>query len=165
MRTDSHCSLATLRPLVQHGKSYLLNTVLPALARTRNTGTGGGSGGQQQSHAHLPEPNFLPVNCFTCTRIGGVAGFLRGFLFKLKGSAAMQQLSAAASTTVPGDLSERTMLAAIRDFMQNLPQDRLNFLLIDEVHSFYLLEQRGEGDGGLFGSPLLDWAEIRSMRR
>ncbi|GIM00362.1 hypothetical protein Vretimale_5503 [Volvox reticuliferus] len=87
------------------------------------------------------DPNFLRVNCLSCNCISGSTDFLMDFLVELKKSAANQQLSAAASTPIPSYRSAVAMAVAIQDFMERLPRDRLNFLLIDEVQSFYLFRQ------------------------
>ncbi|PNH08872.1 hypothetical protein TSOC_004558, partial [Tetrabaena socialis] len=154
--------------LVKNGKSYMLNEVLPAVARTYNgsggSGGSGGGGGQQHAAVVLPEPNFLRVDCLGCSRSSGVAGFLKAFLIKLKRSAADQQLSAAASTPVPSDCSAGAMAVAIRDFMRRLPRDRLNFLLIDEAQSFYLLERPVSDDRPPRGSTL-DVNAVEDMQR
>ncbi|GIL43695.1 hypothetical protein Vafri_1343 [Volvox africanus] len=131
-----------IRPLfingqVKTGKSYMLNEVLPAVVNTYCSG----SSGQKHVGVVLPEPNFLRVTCLTCDRNNGNGGFLRSFLIRLKRSAAKQQLFAAASTPIPSDCDAESMLGAIQDFMQCLPQDRLNFLLIDEVQSFFLMRR------------------------
>ncbi|KAG2423514.1 hypothetical protein HXX76_015262 [Chlamydomonas incerta] len=134
--------------LVKSGKSFTLNEVLSAMARAyygSGGGGGGGSGGGGQQHAAaaavLPEPNFLHVDCSGCERGSGTGGFLADFLLQLTRSAAVQQLSAAAITPVPRGGSMGGMLSAIQDFMLRLPRDRLNFLLVDEAQSFYLLER------------------------
>ncbi|GIL63340.1 hypothetical protein Vafri_17297 [Volvox africanus] len=132
----------SIRPLfingqVKTGKSYMLNEVLPAVVNTYCSG----SSGQQHVGVVLPEPNFLRVTCLTCDRNNGNGGFLRSFLIRLKWSAAKQQLFAAANTPIPSDCDAVSMLGAIQDFMQCLPQDRLNFLLIDEVQSFFLMRR------------------------
>ncbi|GIL64832.1 hypothetical protein Vafri_18688 [Volvox africanus] len=131
-----------IRPLfingqVKTGKSYMLNEVLPAVVNTYCSG----SSGQQHVGVVLPEPNFLRVTCLTWDRNNGNGGFLRSFLIRLKWSAAKQQLFAAANTPIPSDCDAVSMLGAIQDFMQCLPQDRLNFLLIDEVQSFFLMRR------------------------
>ncbi|PNH00649.1 hypothetical protein TSOC_013519 [Tetrabaena socialis] len=146
--------------LTKSGKSYMLNEVLPAVA---NTYCSGGSG-RQLAGAVLSEPNFLRVNCLGCERSSGSGGFLMSFLLKLKRSAADQQLSAAASTPVPSNRSAAAMADAIQDFMRRLPRDRMNFLLIDEAQSFYLMERPVSGDGLPHGSTL-DVTAVLYMRR
>ncbi|GIM02251.1 hypothetical protein Vretimale_7165 [Volvox reticuliferus] len=144
--------------LVKSGKSFILNEVLPAVVNTYYC-----SGGSSQQHASMAQPNFLRVNCLPCNRISGSGGFLMDFLVKLKESAAEQQLSAAASTPVPSDRFTLNMLAAIQDFMQRLPRDRLNFLLIDEAQSFYLLRRPVSNDCPQHGSTL-DMDAVLQMR-
>ncbi|PNW74470.1 hypothetical protein CHLRE_12g485350v5 [Chlamydomonas reinhardtii] len=146
---------------VKHGKSYMLNEVLPAVA---NTYFCSGGSGRQHAGAVLSEPNFLRVDCLDCDRNSGCGGFLKGFLLKLKRSAADQQLSAAASTPVPSNCSAGVMADAIQDFMRRLPRDRLNFLLIDEVESFYLMTRPVSGDCPPRGSTL-DVDAVLHMRR
>ncbi|GIL82160.1 hypothetical protein Vretifemale_11086 [Volvox reticuliferus] len=150
--------LRHLVPVVQSGKSFILNEVLPAVVNTYYC-----SGGSSQQHASMAQPNFLRVNCLPCNRISGSGGFLMDFLVKLKESAAEQQLSAAASTPVPSDRFTLNMLAAIQDFMQRLPRDRLNFLLIDEAQSFYLLRRPVSNDCPQHGSTL-DMDAVLQMR-
>ncbi|EFJ39606.1 hypothetical protein VOLCADRAFT_108564 [Volvox carteri f. nagariensis] len=133
---------AGLAPGVVTGKSYMLKEVLPAVA---NTYYSSGGSGRQHAGTVLSEPNFLHVNCLGCDRSRGVSGFLKEFLAVLKRSAAKQQLSAAASTPAPRGNSAVTAAGAIQDFMERLPRDRLNFLLIDEAQSFYLLERAMPG--------------------
>lgn len=203
----STVDLATLRPCAilhaQTGKSFTLNEVLPAVARTyygsssggssgssgsSGSGNGGGgdnggsgssnSGGQQQHYAAaaaamLPEPNFLHVNCMGCERVSGTGGFLADFLRLLTRSAAVQQLSDAASTPVPSSGVTGVLVASIQDFMWRLPRDRLNFLLIDEAQSFYLLVQQPDAASAAGtraqqqrGGPVLaDHMAVESMRR
>ncbi|KAG2422357.1 hypothetical protein HXX76_016082 [Chlamydomonas incerta] len=131
--------------LVKSGKSFTLNEVLPAVARTYYGSGGGGGGGQQHAAAAavLPEPNFLHVDCSGCERGSGAGAFLADFLLQLTRSAAAQQLSAAASAPVPNGVGSTAsvMRHAIQDFMLRLPRDRLNFLLVDEAQCFYLLER------------------------
>ncbi|KAG2487524.1 hypothetical protein HYH03_013805 [Edaphochlamys debaryana] len=151
--------------LVKTGKSYLLNQVLPAVANARY-GSGGGGRQHTTGTGALPEPNFLHVDVLDCNRSGGCGGFLVDFLRKLKRSAADQQLYAAASTPIPSDRSAGAVADAIDVFLRHLPRDRLNFLLVDEAQSFYLLEgpvpvseefpPRG---------PPLDWGAVEHMRR
>ncbi|PNW84398.1 hypothetical protein CHLRE_03g144144v5 [Chlamydomonas reinhardtii] len=122
--------------LVKNGKSYMLNEVLPAVANTYYCSAGSG---RQHAGAVLSEPNFLRVDCLGCDRSSGCGGFLKGVLLRLKQSAADQQLFAAAITPVPSDSSAGAMADGIQDFMRRLPRDRLNFLLIDQAESFYLM--------------------------
>ncbi|GIL82263.1 hypothetical protein Vretifemale_11166 [Volvox reticuliferus] len=150
--------LCHLVPIVQSGKSFILNEVLPAVINTYYC-----SGGSSQQHASMAQPNFLRVNCLPCNHSSGNSGFLMDFLVKLTKSAASQQLSAAASTPIPSNGSAVTMLAAIQDFMERLPRDRLNFLLIDEAQSFYLLERPVSNDCPQDGSTL-DRSAVRQMR-
>ncbi|GFR45929.1 hypothetical protein Agub_g7391 [Astrephomene gubernaculifera] len=145
---------------VKNGKSYMLNEVLPAVA---NTYYCSGGSGQQHAGAVLSGPNFLRVNCLSCNRSSGNGGFLVDFLLKLKQSAADQQLSAAASTPVPSDRSAGAMVVAIQDFMRRLPRDRLNFLLIDEAESFYLVQRPWSDDCPPRG-PTLDVDAVLHMR-
>ena len=147
---------------MQSGKSYLLNEVLPAVA---NAYYCSGGSGWQHAGAELAEPNFLRVNCLDCDRSSGSGGFLKELLVKLKRSAADQRLYAAASTPVPSDRSAGTMADAIQDFMRRLPRDRLNFLLVDEAQSFYLMAGPAVfGDGAPRG-PTLDVEAVLHMRR
>ncbi|KAG2427776.1 hypothetical protein HXX76_012101 [Chlamydomonas incerta] len=139
----------------------MLNEVLPAVA---NTYYCSGGSGRQRGGTVLSEPNFLRVDCLDCDRSSGSSGLLSGFLVELKRSAADQQLFAAASTPVPSDCSAVAMDIAIRDFMRRLPRDRLNFLLIDEVQSFYLIERPVSDDGPLRG-PTLDVNAVLHMQR
>ncbi|KAG2482115.1 hypothetical protein HYH03_018939 [Edaphochlamys debaryana] len=145
--------------LVKTGKSYMLNQVLPAVVNSRY-----GSGGSGRQHGGgtgaLPEPNVLLVDVMDCNRGSGGGGFLTGFLRKLKRSAANQQLYAAASTPIPRDRSADAVADAINDFLRRLPQDRLNFLLVDEAQSFYLLERACPPRG-----PTLDVDAVLHMRR
>ncbi|EFJ50299.1 hypothetical protein VOLCADRAFT_103891 [Volvox carteri f. nagariensis] len=143
--------------LIKSGKSYMLNKVLPAVANTYY------SSGRQHAGTVLSEPNFLHVKCLTLDRWSGSGVFLKGFLIKLKRSAANQQLSAAASTPAPSDNSAGAVVDAIQDFMWRLPRDRLNFLLIDEAQSFYLLEL--ERDDFSLHSLKLDMDEVQLMWR
>ncbi len=145
---------------MQNGKSYMLNKVLPAVANAYCSS----SGGQQHAGAGLSEPNFLRVDCLGCDRSSGSSGFLRHFLVKLKQSAAKQQLSAAASMPIPSDCSVDTMLVAIQDFMLLLPRDRLNFLLIDEAQSFYLIQRPMSDNCPPRGSSMLDVDGVLHMR-
>ncbi|GFR39969.1 hypothetical protein Agub_g499, partial [Astrephomene gubernaculifera] len=140
--------------LVKSGKSYMLNEVLPAVANTYYS-----SGGTVLSKA-----NFLRVDCLGCTRTSGNGGFLKDFLGKLNQSAADQQLSAAACTPLPSDQSAGAMARAIQDFMRRLPRDRLNFLLIDEAQSFYLIARHVSDDFPPRGSTL-DVNAVLDMRR
>ncbi|GIL61063.1 hypothetical protein Vafri_15463 [Volvox africanus] len=140
---DLHCKGKPILPLfingqVKNGKSYMLNEVLPAVV---NTYYCSGSSGQQHAGTVLSEPNFLRVNCLDCDRSSGSGGFLMALLTQLKESAADQQLFAAASTPVPSEHLPDVMVVAIRGFMKRLPRDRLNFLLIDEAQSFYLIRR------------------------
>ncbi|EFJ39065.1 hypothetical protein VOLCADRAFT_108781, partial [Volvox carteri f. nagariensis] len=144
---DEYCMGRPIRPLfinglVKTGKSYMLKEVLPAVA---NTYYSSGGSGRQHAGTVLSEPNFLRVNCLGCDRSRGVSGFLKEFLTVLKESAADQRLSAAASTPAPSGNSAVTAAGAIRNFMRRLPRDRLNFLLVDEAQSFYLLERAMPG--------------------
>ncbi|EFJ44219.1 hypothetical protein VOLCADRAFT_106538 [Volvox carteri f. nagariensis] len=134
---DEYCMGRPIRPLsinglVKSGKSYMLNEVLPAVANTYYSSSGSG---RQHAGMVLSEPNFLRVNCLGCDRSSGVSGFLKEFLAVLKWSAADQRLSAAASTPAPSDNSAVAAAGAIQDFMERLPRDRLNFLLIDELNT------------------------------
>ncbi|EFJ39545.1 hypothetical protein VOLCADRAFT_108589 [Volvox carteri f. nagariensis] len=149
----------------------MLKEVLPAVA---NTYYSSGGSGRQHAGTVLSEPNFLHVNCLGCDRSRGVSGFLKEFLAVLKRSAAKQQLSAAASTPAPRGNSAVTAAGAIQDFMERLPRDRLNFLLIDEAQSFYLLERAMPGKKSPGKSPrrkvavrgsTLDEDAVRHMRR
>ncbi|PNW74180.1 hypothetical protein CHLRE_13g588405v5 [Chlamydomonas reinhardtii] len=147
---------------VKSGKSYLLNEVLPAVA---NAYYCSGGSGRQHAGTELAEPNFLRVNCLDCDRSSGTGGFLKELLFKLKESAVDQRLYAAASTPVPSDSSAGAMAYAVRDFMRRLPRDRLNFLLVDEAQSFYLMAGPAVfGDGAPRG-PTLDVEAVLHMRR
>ncbi|KXZ55243.1 hypothetical protein GPECTOR_3g383 [Gonium pectorale] len=146
---------------VKNGKSFLLNEALPAVA---NTYYSSGGSGRQHAGAVLSEPNFLRVNCLGCERTSGSGDFLMAFLLKLKRSAADQQLSAAASTPVPSIRSAGAMADAIQDYMRRLPRDRLNFLLIDEAQSFYLMTRPVSKDSPLRGSAL-DVDAVLDMRR
>jgi hypothetical protein len=146
---------------VQNGKSYMLNEVLPAVANTYCSS----SGGQQHAGVGLSEPNFLRVDCLGCDRSSGSSGFLLNFLLKLKQSAADQQLSAAASTPEPSNRSVGAMAVAIQDFMRRLPRDRLNFLLVDEAHSFYLIQRPMSDNCPPRGSSTLDVDAVLHMRR
>ncbi|EFJ42653.1 hypothetical protein VOLCADRAFT_97241 [Volvox carteri f. nagariensis] len=173
---DEYCMGRPIRPLfinglVKTGKSYMLNEVLPAVA---NTYYSSGGSGRQHAGTVLSEPNFLHVNCLGCDRSRGVSGFLKEFLAVLKESAADQRLSAAASTPAPSGNSAVTAAGAIRNFMRRLPRDRLNFLLIDEAQSFYLLERAMPGKKSPGKSPrrkvavrgsTLDEDAVRHMRR
>ncbi|EFJ49507.1 hypothetical protein VOLCADRAFT_89774 [Volvox carteri f. nagariensis] len=145
------------------GKSYMLKEVLPAVANTYY------SSGRQHAGTVFSEPNFLHVKCLTLDRWSGSSVFLQEFLIKLKRSAADQQLSAAASTPAPSDNSAGAVVDAIQDFMWRLPRDRLNFLLIDEAQSFYLLERSMwddfSGDGFSPRGSTLDMDEVQLMRR
>ncbi|PNW82964.1 hypothetical protein CHLRE_06g301450v5 [Chlamydomonas reinhardtii] len=145
---------------VKSGKSFMLNNVLPAVA---NTYCSGGSD-RQHTGAMLSGPNFLRVSCLGCDRSSGSSGFLMDFLRRLKQSAADQQLSAAASTPLPSDSSAGAMVIAIQDFMRRLPRDRLNFLLIDEAQSFYLVERPVPDDCPPRGATL-DVNAVLYMRR
>ncbi|GIL86005.1 hypothetical protein Vretimale_9048 [Volvox reticuliferus] len=147
--------------LVKSGKSYMLNEVLPAVVNTYFCSDGSG---RQHTGMVLSEANFLRVDCLDCNRSSGIGGFLMDFLIKLKRSAANQQLSAAASTPVPSICSSGTMSDAIQVFMRRLPRDRLNFLLVDEVQSFYLME-RPVSDERKPRSLTLDENAVRHMRR
>jgi hypothetical protein len=118
------------RAVVQTGKSYMLNEVLPVVASAYNSSSSSSS-----------SSSFLRVSCLGCDRINGSGGFLKGILIRLKHSAARQELSAAASTPVPSDTSADTMAMAIKDFMERLPRDRLNFVLVDEAQCFFLLRR------------------------
>ncbi|EFJ42638.1 hypothetical protein VOLCADRAFT_107144 [Volvox carteri f. nagariensis] len=173
---DEYCMGRPIRPLfinglVKTGKSYMLNEVLPAVA---NTYYSSGGSGQQHAGMVLSEPNFLHVNCLGCDRSSGISGFLEAFLIRLKRSAAKQQLSAAASTPAPSNNSANAVQDAIQDFMERLPRDRLNFLLVDEAQSFYLLERAMPGKKSPGKSPrrkvavrgsTLDKDAVRHMRR
>ncbi|EFJ39511.1 hypothetical protein VOLCADRAFT_108613, partial [Volvox carteri f. nagariensis] len=149
--------------LIKSGKSYMLKEVLPAVANTYY------SSGRQHAGTVLSEPNFLHVKCLTLDRLSGSSVFLQEFLIKLKRSAADQQLSAAASTPAPSDNSAGAVVDAIQDFMWRLPRDRLNFLLIDEAQSFYLLKRSMwddfSGDGFSPRGSTLDMDEVQLMRR
>ncbi|EFJ42641.1 hypothetical protein VOLCADRAFT_107147 [Volvox carteri f. nagariensis] len=162
---DEYCMGRPIRPLfinglVKTGKSYMLKEVLPAVA---NTYYSSGGSGRQHAGTVLSEPNFLHVNCLVCRRGSGISGFLKEILVVLKRSAAKQQLSAAASTPAPSDNSAVTAAGAIQDFMERLPRDRLNFLLIDEAQSFYLLTRAMPGDFSPRGTTL-DVEEVQLMR-
>ncbi|GIL61155.1 hypothetical protein Vafri_15551 [Volvox africanus] len=138
----------------------MLNEVLPAVV---NTYYCSGSSGQQHARVVLSEPNFLRVNCFGCD--GSSNGdFLRGFLIRLKESAADQQLFTAASTPVPSHCNAVAMLGAIQDFMRRLPRNRLNFLLIDEFHNFYLIRRSMLDIDQLHSSSTLDMDKVLQMR-
>jgi hypothetical protein len=139
----------------------MLNEVLPAVANTFYCSSGSG---HQHAGAGLSEPNFLRVDCLDCDRSNGSGGFLRHLLIKLKQSAAKQQLSAAASMPVPSDCSVGAMAVAIEDFMLLLPRDRLNFLLVDEAQSFYLIQRPMSDDCPLRGSSTLDVDAVLHMR-
>ncbi|GIL52306.1 hypothetical protein Vafri_8219 [Volvox africanus] len=143
-----------------NGKSYMLNEVLPAVV---NTYYCSGSSGQQHAGTVLSEPNFLRVNCLDCDRSSGSGGFLMAFLTQLKESAADQQLFAAASTPVPSEHLPDVMVVAIRGFMKRLPRDRLNFLLIDEAQSFYLI-RRPVSDNDQQHRSTLDMDAVLRMR-
>ncbi|KAG2452119.1 hypothetical protein HYH02_003152 [Chlamydomonas schloesseri] len=122
----------------------------------------GGGGAMQQLSG---PPNFLRVNCLDCDRSSGVGGFLKELLVKLKRSAADERLYAAASTPVPSDCSAGTMADAIQDFMRRLPRDRLNFLLVDEAQSFYLMARPAVFGDGAPRDPTLDVEAVLHMRR
>lgn len=136
--------------VLQTGKSFTLNEALPAIANKLLIGGGGSA-----MTAQLP-PIFLRVNCYKCSRYGRAAQFLSDFLGQLKSSASEQGLSAGADSV---SASSRSPMVGLSDFMEQLPRDRLTFLLLDEVQSFYLLARREECGGGL------DLPAIMTIRR
>ncbi|PNH01321.1 hypothetical protein TSOC_012805 [Tetrabaena socialis] len=71
-----------------------------------------------------------------------------------KGAAEERHHADMHGTPVPSNRSAAAMADAIQDFMRRLPRDRMNFLLIDEAQSFYLMERPVSGDGLPHGSTL-----------
>lgn len=112
----------------------------------------------------LPEPTFHAINCQDVTRSGGWSACLSSLLALLVAAAKAAGLQQAADTPQPSSIHGSDVLPALRDFMNRLPRDRINYLLLDEVQKLYLLLDPTAPAGQSSRVPQLNFATIMDMR-